>query len=308
MPRKASSEAANRAGPGFHPGPGSAAPGRKRSSGPGGPSSDCNCNCTLPSARRRGLELAGHDEFAPGDEVGGQADLQAPPAPRRKGSPRRWADHPAACRTGRDRGPSERMGRHRPVFAFALGKAPRSARGGDRPQQRPIERVGLADQDRVGALLALAGRRARGGQQSMDLTGEPCLLGGLIRLEPARQHRAGRDDGPAQAVVGRLGVEVPHIRLAAAIGVRVAGQDVAGDIRGEMPSIGFVLRNYDLQVDLGQVAAVVAVARADPERDQVAGLHRRGLRSARSTPSCRRRWRRRPAVGGGRRGAAPPTR
>ena len=121
--------------------------------------------------------------------------------------------------------------------------------------------------------LSFPGRPARGGQQPLDLSGEPGLLGGLARFEPSRQHRAGRDDGPTRAVVGRLGVEVPYVRLAEVIGVRVAGQDVAGDVRSQMPPIGLVPGHGDIQVDLGQVAAVVAVARADPERDQVAGLH-----------------------------------
>src|SRR5262249_10528977 len=71
----------------------------------------------------------------------------------------------------------------------------------------------------------------------------------------------------------RLGVEVPHVLVAEVVRVRVAGQHVAGDVAGQAPLAAARARRLDDELQVGQVAGVVAVPRADQQGDEVSLLY-----------------------------------
>lgn len=52
----------------------------------------------------------------------------------------------------------------------------------------------------------------------------------------------------------------------------VGGEDLSGDIAGEIPGRGVFSESGEREIDGGKIAAVVAVACADDHRDEVAGL------------------------------------
>ncbi|TXT33706.1 MAG: hypothetical protein FD138_1816 [Planctomycetota bacterium] len=64
---------------------------------------------------------------------------------------------------------------------------------------------------------------------------------------------------------------MPDVRIAEAVGVRIAREDVWRDVAGEIP-LAIVGRQG--QINRREVARVIAVARADDQRNQIARLHR----------------------------------
>jgi hypothetical protein len=88
--------------------------------------------------------------------------------------------------------------------------------------------------------------------------------------EPEIEQRANRNDQPrrGRGAGNRLGVEVPDGLVAEPIGVRIAGEQIVGNVLGKVP--GFVAQREG-QVNRGQIAGM-ACARADYDRDEIALL------------------------------------
>ena len=61
------------------------------------------------------------------------------------------------------------------------------------------------------------------------------LFVGARRRLPARQQRAGGNDGAGRAALVGLGVEVPDAGIAEPVGVRIAGEHVGRDVGGQVP-------------------------------------------------------------------------
>ena len=156
---------------------------------------------------------------APGDQVGGQANFddrrRLHAQARRIDRASRWD----ACRTAPGSRP-QAVRSSWPVAALRF-------RGRDAPaEQRPAQRGELAIAAPRPGVFGV-GRRPATSAASARRVGELLLLSGARRRLPAGQQRAARDHRPASLAVDRLGVEVPDVLVAEAVGVRIAGQHVA---------------------------------------------------------------------------------
>ena len=85
------------------------------------------------------------------------------------------------------------------------------------------------------------------------------------------EHGAGGDDWSLAGLHG-FSIKVPDVGILVVVGVRIAGEDVGRDVAGEVPHATVVLSFGKDEFEIGEVAGVVAVARADDEGNQVAGM------------------------------------
>jgi hypothetical protein len=119
----------------------------------------------------------------------------------------------------------------------------------------------------IGCVLGQA--RGAVGEQVLQFDGKFLFLLGLRARLPAREQGTRRQDRLRAALV-RLAVEMPHAGVAEAVRVRVAGENVRRHILGEIPGVRAI---RELEVHRGEVAGMIAVARADRHGDHVARLH-----------------------------------
>ena len=112
---------------------------------------------------------------------------------------------------------------------------------------------------------------------------QPALLLISRRPLPSGQQRARRNHRLAWPATIGLGVKMPDARMALCVGVGIAGEQVRRDLACKVPLAAGTLER---QVDGREVARVVAVARADQERDEIARLDGQVVHRARDHLGC----------------------
>ena len=215
-----------------------------------------------PLAPGSRIERAGRHQVVTLDEIGGQADF----------NDRRRAD---AETRGFDRRAVGMAAEYRRVETPGGIRDIRWRRGSGcrtrhRAEQRPTEGSELSIKGGVGMIFG--GRRARR-EQLLNGFGVTPLLVGTFGGLPFGEDRSRWNFAPRANGSVRLGIKMPHRRIAKAVGVRIAGQNVAGNVAGQIPSAAIFGVRYD-EIDRRQVAGVISVSRGDEQRNKVARPHR----------------------------------
>ena len=103
----------------------------------------------------------------------------------------------------------------------------------------------------------------------LQLARQLSSLSRLGRRHPAGQQRSG-GNRPARGRRIRLGREMPDVRMAVAVGMRVGGKDVGRHVLREIP---FLLAHPDREIKADQVAGGVSLAGSDHQADGIAATH-----------------------------------
>ena len=208
-----------------------------------------------------GIERARDNQLAARDQVGRQANLDG-----------RRRLHAKACGVN---GSAVRMLAEARRVESPLGGTrgwrdggSGGRRGFDAGKQGAGERRELAVERGVRGITH--GRR--GGQELLHGLGQRWFLARLRGL-PAREQRTGRNHRAARRAVFRLGVKIPNAVAPGLVRVRISREDAAGNIARQRPFLRRVAGLGELQLEVRQVARVIAVARPDHQRHQIAGLH-----------------------------------
>ena len=140
------------------------------------------------------------------------------------------------------------------------------------PQQRPLKGCPLASQDRIGSILAQAGRL--GGEQHLEICSQSALLCHRCGRTPAGQ-QGSLGNGSLDGAASGFGFteEMPDPWMAHPVGMGIASQDGRRNVTRKAPSLLGIRSIGQLEVHAGEIAGVVAIPRPHRQADHIAHTH-----------------------------------